>query len=718
MSGASALPLSGDLLTRAAPWRRALTLAIVLVGFAACAPAGGPVLALSTCGAAGVVLGRWVGRPSPRGEARWRVLNTSALVVCVLAAFAKVPLLVVGAGLVGWLQVHRAWTGAQARDDRSALLLALLQALLGCIVSVSMVLAPLFLALVLLGPLALALCHLGIEAEGARARRLRPVAGERTATSSLWVLGPGSLLLTLAFFVGLPRLDAAGHLSTDEAERVTGFGEDVDIGDLGALLESDEPVMRVRVFDAQERPWTGPLYLRGAALDAFDGRRWTSTVGRGGRWEPPGASPAAQLRQEFLLEPVAENVVFGMQEVVRIRGTGRRLSRDANGTLRYRGEPERLQYTAWSVLPSSDTARLSAARPDPRRAARSVAEREAADAGVWTRLPADLDPRVPALARQAAAAAGPDAGAWQQAVAIAAFLQREYSYSLEAPDLPGGGAPPDPLAWFLFESRTGHCEYFATALAVMLRSLDIPARVVNGFLGGELNPLGGWILVRQRDAHSWVEVNLGPQGWVVVDATPAGGAAVTVASTWTQAGDWLTQRWQGVVLEYGLDDQLSGLARVGQALALPGGAGASTLALPEVGGLVVVGLAVGLVAALVRGALAWLSRPPGPRPAPRGPVERLHDRAWAYVRRRGWNPPLALPPVEAAVWVRQRVGPLAEPLVQLAWLRYRVRYGGDLDRDLLAAAEAAWQSLRRGGLPRAAERGRLAAGPASGPGTD
>jgi hypothetical protein len=629
-----------------------------------------------------------------------------------------VPLLVVGAGLVGWLQVHRAWTGAQARDDRAALLLALLQALLGCIVSVSMLLAPLFLALVVLGPLALALCHLGIEAEGARARRLRYGFGERAPTSHFWALGPTSVALTALFFLGLPRLDAAGHLQSEEAERVTGFGEDVDIGDLGALLESDAPVMRVRVFDAQGLPWTGPLYLRGTALDAFDGRRWTSTVGRGGRWEPPGASPGAQLRQEIQLEPVAENVVFGLHELVRIRGAGRRLSRDANGTLRSRGEPSRLVYTAWSVLPNSDPARLAAARPDPRRVARSADEREAADADLWTRLPADLDPRIPALARQAAAAAGPDASAWQQAVAVAAFLQREYDYSLQAPELPGGVAPADPLAWFLFDSRTGHCEYFATALAVMLRSLDIPARVVNGFLGGELNPLGGWILVRQRDAHSWVELNLGPQGWVVVDATPVGGPAVTVASTWAQAGDWLTQRWQGAVLEYGLEDQLSGLARVGQALALPGGEGSTLLALPEVGGLVVVGLVGVLAAGVVRASLSWLARPPAPPRAPRGPVERLHDRAWALARRRGWRPPAALPPVDAARWVRERAGPSAEPLVQLAWLRYRVRYGGDLDGELLELAQAAFGALRRDGLPRFVPTDRGGRGPAAGPGTD
>ena len=95
---------------------------------------------------------------------------------------------------------------------------------------------------------------------------------------------------------------------------------------------------------------------------------------------------------------------------------------------------------------------------------------------------------------------------------------RSYRYSLELKGRPGSA---DPLAVFLFESRAGHCEYFATAMAVMLRQTGIPARLVNGFRTGEYNALGDAWVVRQYDAHSWVEAYFKPYGWIEFDPTPA-----------------------------------------------------------------------------------------------------------------------------------------------------------------------------------------------------
>ena len=185
--------------------RRQVTLAVGLIGMAVCALAGGPILGLSVLGAIFLVVGRRTGRDTPRAQARWRVLNTSALVLCLLLAFARVPLLMVATGLVAWLQVHRAFTGPGARDDRVALLLALLQALLGCVLSVSLLLAPLFLALTLLAPVALGLCHLGLELEQGHEHRVL-LGGERPRLPTILALGPGILVLTFLFFLGLPRL--------------------------------------------------------------------------------------------------------------------------------------------------------------------------------------------------------------------------------------------------------------------------------------------------------------------------------------------------------------------------------------------------------------------------------------------------------------------------------------------------------------------------------
>jgi len=96
-------------------------------------------------------------------------------------------------------------------------------------------------------------------------------------------------------------------------------------------------------------------------------------------------------------------------------------------------------------------------------------------------------------------------------------LRHHYRYTLHLPTT----APKDPLANFLFERKEGHCEYFASAMAVMLRSLAIPSRVVNGFRGGEFNDLNGQYVVRASDAHSWVEAYFPGHGWVGFDPTPA-----------------------------------------------------------------------------------------------------------------------------------------------------------------------------------------------------
>src|SRR5262249_11460949 len=119
----------------------------------------------------------------------------------------------------------------------------------------------------------------------------------------------------------------------------------------------------------------------------------------------------------------------------------------------------------------------------------------------YLQLPATLSARIPALARQLTAEARDPADAARR---LTAFLSREFRYTLTLEKV----SDLDPLDEFLFVRRAGHCEYFAAALAVMLRAVGVPARVVNGFQQGEWNPHGRYFIVRLRDAHSWVEAYL------------------------------------------------------------------------------------------------------------------------------------------------------------------------------------------------------------------
>ena len=150
-----------------------------------------------------------------------------------------------------------------------------------------------------------------------------------------------------------------------------------------------------------------------------------------------------------------------------------------------------------------------------------------------------------------------------QARAIESYLRTHFAYSLE----PVESESPDPLAGFLFDRKKGHCEYFASAMAVLLRQLWIPSRVATGYLGGTANPLTGWLVVRASDAHAWVEAWIPGQGWTTYDPTPASEAWNGTGGWWSRAGlyfDAAEKLWQEWVVGYDLDRQLTLAFRMDQ----------------------------------------------------------------------------------------------------------------------------------------------------------
>jgi hypothetical protein len=200
----------------------------------------------------------------------------------------------------------------------------------------------------------------------------------------------------------------------------------------------------------------------------------------------------------------------------------------------------RLQYEARSLLPAPPVTALRAAGSDYSPSMREI----------YLQLP-KLDPRIPELARQITVRAD---NPYDQARALESYLRSHYGYTLDLTGTP----PPDPLAYFLFEKRAGHCEYFASAMTVMLRSLGIPARLVNGFLTGEYNDVGGDFIVRASDAHSWVEVYFPSSGWLTFDPTPP--AADIKPGRFAQFGrywDWFQLQWSEWIINYDFVHQVT-----------------------------------------------------------------------------------------------------------------------------------------------------------------
>jgi hypothetical protein len=159
----------------------------------------------------------------------------------------------------------------------------------------------------------------------------------------------------------------------------------------------------------------------------------------------------------------------------------------------------------------------------------------------YLQLPA-LDPRIPELAERLTREA---AKPISKALSVENYLKRNLQYSLQ--NLPGGS--PDPLATFLFETQAGHCEYFASALALMLRTLAIPTRLINGFRRGEYNQWGDYFIVRGSHAHSWVEAYFPGAGWIEFDATPVPpqGDSYGVLTTASRIMDAIDVLWSEIV---------------------------------------------------------------------------------------------------------------------------------------------------------------------------
>lgn len=330
-------------------------------------------------------------------------------------------------------------------------------------------------------------------------------------------------ILALPLFLLAPRSGAAMLSRSGSAlTNFIGFSENVTLGAIGTLKRDNAIVMRVRLDDSANGR---DIRWRGVALDEFTGRAWKKSaqarrpeplVQQRGLYQIGTTESVHRLTsQTVFLEAIASPVLFVATRPVAIQGVFSSVRMDSEGSVQApRREYERAVYTALSDTTAPDVARLrSDAAPYPIALQR------------YLQLPPAIDPRINARANAMVANAHAR-NRYDEARAIESQLQSDYGYSL---DMKAGG--DDPLADFLFNVKAGHCEYFSTAMAVMLRTRGIATRVVNGFLPGEYNEAAGAFTVRQSDAHSWVEVYF-PEtnSWVTFDPTPAAGRAEPMRS--------------------------------------------------------------------------------------------------------------------------------------------------------------------------------------------
>ncbi len=370
----------------------------------------------------------------------------------------------------------------------------------------------------------------------------------------------GILAMSMGLFYALPRsAKAAINQFLLQREIASGFSREVVLGRYGELVRNPAVVMRIREIpiDNDGVSRTFPVHWRGATLTDFDGRRWSSPMQAGKLvrvegnevfLEGPGQRRRPGVRAGYYvhLEPDAGEHLFfpGLPEFLRL--TQPILVRYPDHSARLPNAPnEAVEYAVFSYFDGEWEL------AEGRMAALSATDVESAKSAELLRLPS-LDPRIGELARSVTE---DYENPLDKARILSSYLRGNYRYRLET----SAARQADPLAHFLFESRQGHCEYFASALAVMLREIGIPSRVVTGFVASEYNPFTGWHVVRMSDAHSWVEAWLPGRGWFGFDPTPSSRLQPTsqVLARMRLWQDTVDTFWKDWVLSYDFDRQVS-----------------------------------------------------------------------------------------------------------------------------------------------------------------
>jgi transglutaminase-like putative cysteine protease len=424
---------------------------------------------------------------------------------------------------------------------------------------------PIFLAYMLAGVWTLLLFQLTQDAavpSAAMRREPEPLESNNDVTPKLFWMANGlaaaTFGLTLVIFFVIPRVSAGFYQKGyGENIRTSGFSNTVDLGSIGPIKRDRSVVMRVELPDRQAHE-VGRFYLRGLAFDRYDGRSWANQLSHRRslsedspetftlRWsqshKPPPNGPV--LRQHIQLEPLDTPVLFAAPVAESINGRFPAIQADVTGAL-YLPFPSstRIEYSAVS---RSNTVAPADLQPQPAAYSESFLRH-------FLQMPVQSE-RIAELARDVSES---KRTAYEKAVAIQDHLSHKYQYSLDAPL----AAQAHPLEEFLFDRKTGYCEHYATAMVMMLRAIGIPARLVTGFLATEWNEYGNYYVVRQQDAHAWVEVHLPHSGWVMMDPTPADGdSAGGPLPAWHTVQSMLDSvrlRWNRFFVQYSATDQLA-----------------------------------------------------------------------------------------------------------------------------------------------------------------
>lgn len=426
--------------------------------------------------------------------------------------------------------VVRMFSLRRERDHVTLAILAFLMVLASAVLTVDSIFLLSFAAFMLMAVGTFVLMEMRRSAHTAtiQAKPSRDPNENSRLAFSIARIAPALMLMILfiaaVLFFLMPRM-SAGYMGDYSfgTDLSTGFSDRVQLGQIGRIQQSNAVVMHIQIDGDTAGAYD--LHWRGIALSNFDGTTWSSPHERytlpkqpENSFRIPHINPPlrslvtpSQAREQIihyrvLMEPIGTSIFFLAPWANTVRGDYQALEVDPVGAV--------YDFDTRHPISRYDAeSNIAAAVPtELRTAGRNYPPHILAG---YLRLPA-LDPRVARLAAQIAGSSHTD---FDRAAALENYLKTHYAYSLQLPTAP----VKDPIANFLFDRKQGHCEYFASAMAVMLRSLGIPSRVVNGFRTDEFNDVTANYVVRAKDAHSWVEAYFPGYGWQTFDPTPGGG---------------------------------------------------------------------------------------------------------------------------------------------------------------------------------------------------
>ena len=437
------------------------------------------------------------------------------------------------------------------KDYEQIILISFFQLLAGAVTTTNIAFGVLLLVFVLLSVITIFLFNIYKEqfniSDGIKKDSQFKFTTLISSTTLIWI---GVIILSLSAFLFMPRFKG-NFLSSSLLNKNnlrTGFNDEIELGQVGEIKKDSSPVMRIKFLNKTRKELPDTIYWRGVALDYFDGKFWSQRfrdqkrrIGKNydGLFVLDKKKKKNLAIQEIVAQPLDTDVIFSANTPVALGDLPFRSLYTVNNSYYHNGHfTNNIRYTAYSDLTVYSEKQLAnsvvlSSRTEGPRYSQSF----------------DVSPEISGLSDELYIEGK---SRYEITKNVEEYLKNNLNYTRVLEN--SGNSPP--LDQFLFEGRDGHCEYFATAMVVLLREMSIPSRLVTGFVGGEYNSIGEYYLIRESDAHAWVEVYFPGYGWISFDPTPGEGAGLYPAFNIVSGSiEYLRYRWNRYVVDFDVKDQ-------------------------------------------------------------------------------------------------------------------------------------------------------------------